>query len=49
MSGDIREISSDLLFLRRPGDHRGPHLSPYHDQAGKDRGASSLLPPEGGG
>ncbi len=49
MSGDICEIPSGLLFPRRPGNHRGPHLSPYHGHAGKDRGVFSLLPPEGGG
>src|SRR4030067_801608 len=28
MSGDIREISPQLLFFRRPGGRRGPPLPP---------------------
>src|SRR4030067_2719534 len=44
MSGDIREISPQLLFFRRPGGRRGPHLPPRRGQAGKDRDGLALLP-----
>src|SRR3989304_5624572 len=44
MSGDIREISPQLLFFRRPGGRRGPHLPPCRGQAGKGRAALALLP-----
>lgn len=44
MSGDIREISPQLLFFRRPRGRRGPHLPPCRGQAGKGRDAIALLP-----
>src|SRR4030067_1322180 len=44
MPGDIREISPQLLFFRRPGGRRVPHLPPCRGEAGKGRDALALLP-----